>query len=99
MRVAILFFGCWLASLVCAHSRSFGGSTHADWLHCGDSQAAWRFSALDQINTTNVKSLVPALGFRHIESNILAECSLLCSDVLQIQADRLSGHYGSPKLL
>ena len=36
------------------------GATHADWPHYGGTQLSWRYSALDQINTANVKSLLPA---------------------------------------
>jgi alcohol dehydrogenase (cytochrome c) len=49
---------------MCAHSQSLDGSTRADWPHYGGSQAAWRFSALDQINTSNVRSLVPVWLFQ-----------------------------------
>ena len=40
------------------------GATHADWPHYGGTQASWRYSALDQINTTNVKNLAPAWMFQ-----------------------------------
>src|SRR5580693_1056075 len=40
------------------------GATHADWPHYGGTQFSWRYSALDQINTTNVKSLTPAWLFQ-----------------------------------
>ena len=36
------------------------GATRADWPHYGGTQLSWRYSALDQINTTNVKNLAPA---------------------------------------
>ena len=36
------------------------GATGANWPHYGGSQSAWRYSALDQINTVNVKNLAPA---------------------------------------
>jgi alcohol dehydrogenase (cytochrome c) len=64
VRAAISLFGCWLVAVVCAHGQSLDGSTRTDWPHYGGSQAAWRFSALDQINTTNVKSLVPVWLFQ-----------------------------------
>jgi len=41
-----------------------GGATRADWPHYGGTQFSWRYSALDQINTTNVKSLKPAWLFQ-----------------------------------
>src|SRR6202790_1058528 len=40
------------------------GATRADWPHYGGSPYSWRYSALDQINTTNVKSLTPAWMFQ-----------------------------------
>jgi alcohol dehydrogenase (cytochrome c) len=40
------------------------GATRADWPHYGGTQFAWRFSALNQINTSNVKSLTPAWIFQ-----------------------------------
>src|SRR5580700_8128144 len=40
------------------------GATHADWPHYGDTDFSWRYSALDQINTSNVKSLTPAWLFQ-----------------------------------
>src|SRR5271169_1597502 len=40
------------------------GATHADWPHYGGTPLSWRYSALDQINTTNVKSLAPAWIFQ-----------------------------------
>ncbi len=40
------------------------GATHADWLHYGGTQFSWRYSALDQINTTNVKALTPVWLFQ-----------------------------------
>jgi alcohol dehydrogenase (cytochrome c) len=39
-------------------------ATHADWPHYGGTQFAWRYSALDQINTGNVKALTPAWLFQ-----------------------------------
>ena len=39
-------------------------ATHADWLHYGGTQFSWRYSALDQINTNNVKNLTPAWIFQ-----------------------------------
>ena len=53
-----------IAIMASAWSQAFDGSTLADWPHYGGSQAAWRFSALDQINTSNVKSLTPAWIFQ-----------------------------------
>lgn len=40
------------------------GATRADWPHYGGTQLAWRYSALDQIDTTNVKKLAPVWAFQ-----------------------------------
>src|SRR5580700_4817283 len=40
------------------------GATSADWPHYGGTQLSWRYSSLDHINTTNVKSLAPAWIFQ-----------------------------------
>ena len=43
----------------CAQGQTPDGATHADWPHYGGTQFSWRYSALDQVNTGNVKKLVP----------------------------------------
>src|ERR1041384_85939 len=48
---------------LCAWGQS-GGPTGKDWPHYGGTQYAWRYSALDQINASNVKKLVPAWQFQ-----------------------------------
>ena len=40
------------------------GATRADWPSYGGTQLAWRYSALDQISTSNVKKLVPVWQFQ-----------------------------------
>src|SRR5580693_8057322 len=40
------------------------GPAQSDWPHHGGSQLAWRYSALDQVNTTNVKKLGVAWAFQ-----------------------------------
>src|SRR5260370_32807916 len=40
------------------------GATRTDWPHYGGTQFSWRYSALDQINTANVKALTPAWMFQ-----------------------------------
>jgi alcohol dehydrogenase (cytochrome c) len=40
------------------------GATRADWPSYGGTQLSWRYSALDQINTGNVKNLTPAWIFQ-----------------------------------
>src|ERR1700733_7040804 len=64
IRRGVTFVSIWGALAMSAHSQSLDGSTRADWPHYGGTQAAWRFSGLDQINTTNVGSLVPVWLFQ-----------------------------------
>src|SRR5258708_39737889 len=40
------------------------GATRADWPHYGGTQQAWRYSALDQVNTGNIRKLLPAWAFQ-----------------------------------
>src|SRR5271155_5558734 len=40
------------------------GATHNEWPSYGGTQLAWRYSALDQVNTTNVTKLAPAWIFQ-----------------------------------
>jgi len=40
------------------------GATAADWPHYGGTQLSWRYSALDQINSLNIKQLAPAWVFQ-----------------------------------
>jgi len=49
---------------VYAQNATVDGATRADWPHYGGTQLSWRYSALDQINTANVKNLVPAWIFQ-----------------------------------
>ncbi|HJT89825.1 MAG TPA: PQQ-dependent dehydrogenase, methanol/ethanol family, partial [Bryobacteraceae bacterium] len=52
------------AAAAYAQSGPAGGATHADWPSYGGTQLSWRYSALNQINTSNVKNLVPAWIFQ-----------------------------------
>jgi alcohol dehydrogenase (cytochrome c) len=56
----------WLLILVTAMPlcAQDGGATRADWLSYGGTLLSWRYSALDQINTGNVKNLAPAWIFQ-----------------------------------
>src|SRR5580658_7888194 len=47
-----------------AQAQTPDGATHADWPHYGGTQLSWRYSALDQVNTGNVKNLVPVWQFQ-----------------------------------
>jgi alcohol dehydrogenase (cytochrome c) len=58
MRFPILLLA--LTAAGCAQD----GATHSDWPYYGGTQLAWRYSALDQINKSNVKSLAPAWVFQ-----------------------------------
>ena len=40
------------------------GASHEDWAQHGGSYLFWRYSALDQINISNVKRLAPAWAFQ-----------------------------------
>jgi alcohol dehydrogenase (cytochrome c) len=40
------------------------GATRADWSYHGGTHFAWRYSALDQVNRTNVSKLVPVWAFQ-----------------------------------
>src|SRR5579864_4449472 len=57
MRTLILLAA---ATAACAQD----GATRADWNYHGGTQMAWRYSALDQINKTNVKRLAPVWAFQ-----------------------------------
>jgi alcohol dehydrogenase (cytochrome c) len=53
-----------LVLLALAGACAQDGATHADWPHYGGTQFSWRYSALDQVNTGNVKDLVPVWMFQ-----------------------------------
>jgi len=55
---------CTTALTLCSVLAQDTGATRADWPHYGGTDFAWRFSALDQINSSNVKSLTPAWLFQ-----------------------------------
>jgi len=50
--------------VITAANGQDAGPARADWPHHGGSQFAWRYSALDQVNTTNVKNLGVAWAFQ-----------------------------------
>jgi outer membrane protein assembly factor BamB len=45
------------------NNRAANGATTADWPEYGGTGLAWRYSSLDQINTSNIKRLAPAWSF------------------------------------
>src|SRR6266849_8206961 len=47
-----------------AQTEVSDGATRADWPSYGGTQLSWRYSALDQINTSNVKNLAPVWIFQ-----------------------------------
>ena len=49
---------------VLASALAGDGATHADWPQYGGTDSFWRYSALDQINTANVKRLAPVWAFQ-----------------------------------
>src|ERR1700683_5499112 len=53
-----------LVLLALTATRAQDGATRSDWPHYGGTQLSWRYSALDQVNTANVKSLVPVWIFQ-----------------------------------
>ncbi len=61
MPIIRMIASIFLAALLCAAADN---ATHSDWPSYGGTQAAWRYSALDQINTGNVKTLAPAWVFQ-----------------------------------
>jgi alcohol dehydrogenase (cytochrome c) len=62
MRFSLILFT--VSSAFSSAMAQDAGPTRADWPHYGGTQFSWRYSALDQINTTNVKSLTPAWLFQ-----------------------------------
>jgi alcohol dehydrogenase (cytochrome c) len=62
MRFWLILFT--LSLFIPAAPAQDAGPTHADWPHYGGTQFSWRYSALDQINTGNVKALTPAWLFQ-----------------------------------
>ena len=54
-----------LALFVCAKLfAAADGATQNDWPSYGGMYAAWRYSALDQVNRANVAKLVPVWAFQ-----------------------------------
>ena len=52
------------ASLLAAALFAQDGSTRKDWPHYGGERSAWRYSALEQINRTNVGGLKAVWAFQ-----------------------------------
>ncbi|MBK9167194.1 MAG: PQQ-dependent dehydrogenase, methanol/ethanol family [Bryobacterales bacterium] len=62
MRAGLLLV---LAAALCAQD----GATHKDWPHYGGTYQFWRYSALEQVNRSNVKRLVAKWSFQTGESD------------------------------
>ena len=62
MRYVIALFA--LAFTLTTISSAQEGATRADWPYYGGTQLAWRYSALDQVNVSNVKKLAPVWAFQ-----------------------------------
>src|SRR5690349_7617844 len=58
MRFTLILF------TICLALAQDAGTTRANWPHYGGTQFSLRYSGLDQINTTNVKSLTPVWMFQ-----------------------------------
>ena len=61
MRFVCVLFA---ASLASAQTPAPEGATRADWPHYGGTQLSWRYSALNQVNASNVRNLAPAWIFQ-----------------------------------
>lgn len=62
-RLSVLAAVLWIPSISPALAAE-SGATGQNWPSYGGTPLAWRYSGLDQINTTNVKSLVPVWAFQ-----------------------------------
>src|ERR1700683_773629 len=62
MRFSLILF--MICSALSSAAAQDAGATRADWPHYGGTQFSWRYSTLDQINSTNIKALTPAWLFQ-----------------------------------
>ncbi|MCC6201519.1 MAG: PQQ-binding-like beta-propeller repeat protein [Gammaproteobacteria bacterium] len=70
MRIIFILVAVTVASLRCASAETVSaGATQSDWPSYGGTTHAWRYSALDRVNRTNVRSLAPAWIFQTGEYN------------------------------
>ena len=63
MRLPPIVILC-AASLAIAQAPTTNGPTTTNWQSHGGSQLAWRYSALGQVNVSNVSKLAPAWIFQ-----------------------------------
>jgi alcohol dehydrogenase (cytochrome c) len=88
MRVCVLALVVMTAAGY-AQERTSDGSTRADWPHYGGTVRSWRYSALDQINTTNVRNLTPAWIFQTGEyANGLLSTPIVVDGVMYVSTPR-----------
>lgn len=91
VRIASAAVSCILAlaPIMSAQDRPIDGGTRADWPHYGGTQSAWRYSALDQINTANVKNLSPVWMFQTGEyTDGLTSTPIVVDGVMYISTTR-----------
>src|SRR5271163_261997 len=87
MRYVIALFA--LAFGLTEISLGQDGATRADWPYYGGTQLAWRYSALDQVNTSNVKKLAPAWIFQTGDyENGLQSTPIVVDGVLYLSSAR-----------
>jgi PQQ-dependent dehydrogenase (methanol/ethanol family) len=66
-----------------------GGATGSDWPSYGGTVSAWRYSALNQINASNVKKLVPVWAFQTGDyQNGLQSTPIVLNGVLYLTSNR-----------
>ncbi len=56
--------GCFLALAAAVVLPAQDGATSENWPHYGGTYRSWRYSALDQVNGSNVKRLIPVWSFQ-----------------------------------
>ena len=66
------------------------GTTGADWPFFGGTASAWRYSALNQINTTNVNKIVPVWMFQSgDEQGPLQSTPIVVNGIVYISTNRV----------
>ena len=79
-----------IANTVCAAGQNapVDGATYADWPSYGGTRMAWRYSGLDQINTSNVNRLRPAWIFQTGEySDALQSTPIVINGVMYLSTN------------
>ena len=75
-------------SLAADQSNVDDGATYANWPSYGGTDMAWRYSALDQVNTNNVKKLRPAWIFQTGEySDALQSTPIVIDGVMYLSTN------------